>query len=62
MPLTNLESYEKQLKDFDWGYEGSDDHLVWKRGKQELHRLRLIQKELDKDEAIWNKYYRIFNQ
>ena len=37
-----LEEYIKQLMHHDWFYSYSDDHSVWKAGKEENARLSAI--------------------
>jgi len=55
------EHYEKQLKHFDWWYEMSDDHSVWKRGCDASWHLKNLYKEaLAHDQVraktLWDQY------
>lgn len=56
IPLSELADYVQALKDMDWQFEYSDDHSVWGNGRNALARLRLIQKRIDPDAALWNLY------
>jgi len=51
-----LTSYENELRRFDWQFEYSDDHSVWREGKTKLAALRKVQQLLDHNKEIWNKY------
>jgi hypothetical protein len=41
---------------FDWGFEFSDDHTVWSRGRVELERLRAERSVIDPDGVLWAKH------
>jgi len=45
--------YVSDLRRMDWQFEHSDDHQVWRRGRDELVRLRAEQAEIDPDGALW---------
>jgi hypothetical protein len=49
-----LAAYKKALARQDWWYEYSDDHSRYEAGREALAQLRLAQRELDADRAIWN--------
>ena len=36
----DLETLEKSLKSHDWYYEYSDDHRVWRHGKEQREEIR----------------------
>ena len=46
--------YRILLKRHDWAHEFSDDGRWRQRGRQELEKLRELQRELDPDFRIWN--------
>lgn len=54
MALT--QHYVRDLRRMDWTFEFSDDHTVYRRGRQELDRLRSIQRELDPRGTLWNQH------
>ena len=51
-----METYIELLKKHDWTYDYSEDQTVWLRGKAERATLTQLQKQLDKDLAVWNTY------
>ena len=51
-----METYVELLKKHDWSYEYSDDQSVWLRGVGQRQTLTRLQKELDKDYAVWNEH------
>jgi hypothetical protein len=50
------EKYVQLLKSHDWYYDYSDDHRVWRAGSAAYSQLRGMQKNLDPQGEIWNKY------
>ena len=54
--MTFMQSYTNALRAMDWGFEFSDDNSVYQRGREELARLRRIQRQLDPGAVIWNQY------
>ena len=51
-----LESYRLALGAHDWFYEYSDDHRVWKQGRDSEIELRRLAARLDPDLVIWSEY------
>ena len=51
-----VRAYVKALKAHDWEYEHSDDQHVWKVGREQRAQLRLAQREIDPNGAVWNLY------
>lgn len=51
-----LTLYQQRLAAHDWSFEYSDDHSVWQRGRTQLGELQHLQKQLDPDFAIWNRF------
>jgi hypothetical protein len=49
--------YEDLLKNFDWQFEFSSEHSVWREYKDKLAELKRLQPKVDPDRTIWNKYY-----
>lgn len=47
-----FEQLRKMLEKFDWSYEMSDDHSVWRRGKDAEEELLSFLKGCFKDDAI----------
>lgn len=46
--------YEAALRRHDWSHEFSDDYLVVRAGREELHALREMQRRLDPEFSLWN--------
>lgn len=53
---SDIEKYVHQLECFDWWFNYSDDHKVWRAGEAAAQRLQGERKRLDPDFAIWNKH------
>ena len=51
-----ITAYTAALQRHDWQFEYSDDHQVYLRGNQMLKELALLQRELDPDYKLWNRY------
>jgi hypothetical protein len=49
-------AYVTLLQQHDWSHEFSDDGDVYKRGRAQLQELRLLQRDLDPDGALWNAH------
>lgn len=49
-------AYVTLLQRHDWSHEFSDDHGAYTRGREQLAELRLVQREIDPDFAIWNQH------
>lgn len=47
------EAYIAALKRFDWQFEHADDHRAWRRGRDELVRLRAERAVVDPGSVIW---------
>ena len=62
IPTFAIEMFEEMCKEHDWTYEYSDDHRVWKRGREAEGRLKAKYTMLKNTEykasieAIWNTY------
>ena len=50
----NEAQYRQALAAHDWYFEYSDDHQVWKAGREQYRALTAAQRELDPDHAIWD--------
>lgn len=48
--------YVAALLRMDWTFDHSDDIKVWRRGRNELLRLRAERSEIDPDGALWAKH------
>lgn len=55
-PIQSKEQYEHYLKSHDWTYEYSDDHYVWRAGRQARAYLIEARGFFDPDHALWDKY------
>lgn len=55
-PIESKDQYEHYLKTFDWNYEFSDDHYVWKRGQQGLAYLWEASAMFDPEKIIWKAH------
>ena len=53
---SEIESYRLALGAHDWFYEYSDDHRVWKQGRDSEIELRRLAARLDPDLVIWSEY------
>ena len=51
-----MDDYITKLKRHDWSYDYSDDHRVWQRGVDERNAIRNLQKVIDPDFEVYNKY------
>ena len=51
-----VNAYIKLLQRMDWSFEMSDDQRVWRAGRDSLAELRMVQRELDPDFVVWNRY------
>lgn len=49
-------AYIQALKNHDWSFEFSDDQATYAAGRESLAQLKLAQRELDADFAIWNQH------
>lgn len=47
-------AYVKALKAHDWSHDFSDDADVARRGRESLALLRMVQREIDPEWAVWN--------
>lgn len=54
--IASIEEYIRALKSFDWFYDFSDDHRVYKRGYERMSALRSAQRSLDPEGTIWKQY------
>ena len=52
----HMKAYMLALQAHDWAFELSDDHKVWRAGKDSLEALRVAQKLTDPDHMIWNQF------
>jgi hypothetical protein len=52
-----MKELEELLKSHDWYFEYSDDHKVWRRGKNQLNAIRRKVKDVgSKGLEMYNKY------
>ena len=51
-----MDDYIAKLKRHDWSYDYSDDHSVWQKGVAERDAIRNLQKIIDPDFEVYNKY------
>lgn len=56
MKQPTVNDYIYRLKSHDWYYEYSDDHVAWRRGRDERKVLEDLRFEFDKDYTIWNQW------
>lgn len=49
-------AYVKALQTHDWHFEFSDDPSVYARGRDAFAALKMLQRELDADFALWNEH------
>lgn len=59
--LNDIEQFEKACQNFDWFYDFSDDHRVWKAGSRRKEILRWAKTISADHERIFNKYEKIAN-
>ena len=59
--LNDIEQFEKACQNFDWFYDFSDDHRVWKAGSQRKEILRWAKTISPDHLRIFNKYQKIAN-
>lgn len=52
----HLAAYIKALRGHDWDFEWSDDHGIWRAGRDSLEALRRDQKQIDPDFMVWNQF------
>ncbi len=57
--LNDLEQFEKACQNFDWFYDFSDDHRVWRAGNQRSKVLDRAKNISAEHERIFNKYQKI---
>ena len=50
---TELKSFYTMLKRHDWYYDYSDDHRVWKEGRENYDRLHTISRESTEHKKLW---------
>lgn len=55
-PINSKEQYEHYLKNFDWNYEWTDDHSVWKKWHRAMIYLMEARRLLDGDHLLWTQY------
>lgn len=51
-----LRAYIRDLQRHDWTFEHSSDQQVWRRGRDELKRLRAERDAIDPKATLWNRY------
>jgi hypothetical protein len=51
-----MTEYENKLQQMDWWYQYSDDGRVWRQGNEAIKALVELQKSVDPDMILWNKY------
>ena len=51
-----MQEYLDLLKSHDWFHEYSDDHSVWKRGREQRARLLELKGQYDTEYVYWNRY------
>lgn len=54
--LKDLDTYEDELKHFDWMFDYSDDYGVWSRGNAKKKVLEAAAKHSQEHEKLFNKY------
>jgi len=55
-----LKEFDTMLKNFDWYYNMSDDHRVWRAGEAANARIREVAKTSDVHKELyefWSKHY-----
>jgi transposase-like protein len=53
---TTLDDYTKALQSHDWYYMYSDDHRVYKKGRESADLIQSMQPIHDPDFAVWNEH------
>lgn len=51
-----MADYVRKLQEHDWSHEFSDDYSVTRRGAEERRELLSMQRQIDADYAVWNRY------
>lgn len=51
-----LAAYIQALQRHDWAFEWSDNHGIWRAGRDSLEALRRDQKQVDPDFMVWNQF------
>lgn len=51
-----VDAYIALLKAQDWSSDFSDDPSVYRRGRESLANLRMVQRELDPEFLVWNQH------
>ena len=51
-----MADYVFGLQHMDWGFEWSDDHRSWSRGRDRLVHLRGEQQAIDPTGEVWRQY------
>lgn len=54
--VSELDAYVSLLRSHDWFYDYTDDHNVWKRGREQRNRLEGMAMRLDPNRTIWKQY------
>lgn len=49
-------AYVTLLHQHDWSHEFSDDPRAVAQGRDQLRELRMVQREIDPDYALWNQH------
>lgn len=55
-PATPEQLYRLAMRQHDWSHEFSDEHRVWKAGRESLAKITEMQKDIDPDGEIWNQH------
>lgn len=54
--VAEMDAYINLLRSHDWFYDYSDDHSVWKRGREQRNKLEAMAMRLDPERSIWRQY------
>lgn len=52
----DIQTFVKNLTEHDWGFQYSDDHQVWRRGNENLARLRKIAQLSEVHESVFRLF------
>ena len=61
MDPTKWQELETQLRAHDWYYMMSDDHQIWRRGREQRRCLAMLavglaREDLQRVQRLWNQY------
>lgn len=54
MPILTKSQYQEALTTHDWTFEFSDDHKVWRKGREAQAELLYAARVFDRGFELWN--------